>query len=207
MNFQSVSIQNIWRVTVSLVKSSAPAGATKLTQPTWLQSCGCLREDVVWPSDALLGGNRGTESERSYRWPWRSRSRSSRSLLMFPWRVSYCHLRMTGHPIKGEEVFRLKKPQLKWEDRPQSGGHPTWKSSALLLARSALFPARAITMLGLACLWSSLTQFFARTNDSCQTKNGHVQLRHTHSITMRPSRVNHPPCYQGQQNHVRYQEV
>lgn len=27
----------------------------------------------------------------------------------------------------------------------------TWKSTALLLARSALFPAKAITMLGLAC--------------------------------------------------------
>lgn len=46
----------------------------------------------------------------------------------------------------------------------------TWKSSALLLARSALFPARAITIFGLACLWSSLTQFFARTNDSWQAK-------------------------------------
>lgn len=48
----------------------------------------------------------------------------------------------------------------------------TWKSSALLFARSALFPARAITIFGLACLWSSFTQFFARTNDSWQTKQG-----------------------------------
>lgn len=47
---------------------------------------------------------------------------------------------------------------------------PTWKSSALLFARSALFPARAITIFGLACLCSSLTQFFARTNDSCKIK-------------------------------------
>lgn len=42
----------------------------------------------------------------------------------------------------------------------------TWKSNALLLARSALFPAKAITIFGLACLWSSFTQFFARANDS-----------------------------------------
>lgn len=42
----------------------------------------------------------------------------------------------------------------------------TWKSTALLLARSALFPARAMTMLGLACLWSSFTQFFARVKVS-----------------------------------------
>ncbi len=38
----------------------------------------------------------------------------------------------------------------------------TWRSTALLFAMSALFPARAITMLGLACLCSSFTQFFAR---------------------------------------------
>lgn len=43
----------------------------------------------------------------------------------------------------------------------------TWKSTALLLARSALLPDRAMTILGLACLCSSLTQFFARANDSC----------------------------------------
>lgn len=46
----------------------------------------------------------------------------------------------------------------------------TWKSTALLLARSALLPDRAMTILGLACLCSSLTQFFARANDSCEQK-------------------------------------
>lgn len=36
-----------------------------------------------------------------------------------------------------------------------------------LLARSALFPAKAMTMLGLACRWSSFTHVFARANVSC----------------------------------------
>lgn len=45
----------------------------------------------------------------------------------------------------------------------------TWKSTALLEARSALFPDRAMTILGLACLCSSFTQFFARAKDSCKT--------------------------------------
>ena len=39
-------------------------------------------------------------------------------------------------------------------------------SIILLLARSALFPANAITILGLACLCSSFTQVFARPNVS-----------------------------------------
>lgn len=42
----------------------------------------------------------------------------------------------------------------------------TWKSTARLLARSALFPASAMTMFGLACRCSSFTQFFARVNVS-----------------------------------------
>lgn len=50
----------------------------------------------------------------------------------------------------------------------------TWKSTALLLARSALFPDSAITMFGLACLWSSLTQFFALANDSWRIKKGTI---------------------------------
>lgn len=59
-------------------------------------------------------------------------------------------------------------------EKNQKNNTQTWKSSALLLARSALFPARAITILGLACLWSSLTQFFARANDSWG-KHTHIQ--------------------------------
>lgn len=39
-------------------------------------------------------------------------------------------------------------------------------STMRLLARSALLPARAITMLGLACLCSSFTHVFARANVS-----------------------------------------
>lgn len=42
----------------------------------------------------------------------------------------------------------------------------TWRSTARLLDRSALFPASAITMFGLACRCSSFTQFFARVNVS-----------------------------------------
>lgn len=41
---------------------------------------------------------------------------------------------------------------------------------ALLLARSALFPASAITIFGLACRWSSFTQFLARVNVSFRKK-------------------------------------
>lgn len=39
-------------------------------------------------------------------------------------------------------------------------------STSLFSARSALFPARAITMLGLACLCSSFTQALARSKVS-----------------------------------------
>lgn len=46
----------------------------------------------------------------------------------------------------------------------------TWKSTARLLARSALFPASAMTMFGLACRCSSFTQFFARVNVSFEEK-------------------------------------
>lgn len=46
-------------------------------------------------------------------------------------------------------------------------------STILFCARSDLFPAKAITMFGLACLWSSLTQFFARPNVSWKIKNEH----------------------------------
>lgn len=46
----------------------------------------------------------------------------------------------------------------------------TWRSTARLLARSALFPASAITMFGLACRCSSFTQFFARVNVSLKEK-------------------------------------
>lgn len=49
---------------------------------------------------------------------------------------------------------------------PGSSPPPTWNSTALLLARSALLPARAMTMLGLACLCNSFTQFLARANVS-----------------------------------------
>lgn len=54
----------------------------------------------------------------------------------------------------------------------------TWKSSALLLARSALFPAKAITIFGLACLWSSFTQFFARANDSWMKNKTCISVKH-----------------------------
>lgn len=46
----------------------------------------------------------------------------------------------------------------------------TWWSTARLLARSALFPASAITIFGLACRCSSFTQFFARVNVSLKTE-------------------------------------
>ena len=49
---------------------------------------------------------------------------------------------------------------------PEPGPSPTWNSTALLLARSALLPASAMTMLGLACLCNSFTQFLARANVS-----------------------------------------
>ena len=51
----------------------------------------------------------------------------------------------------------------------------TSKSTARLLARSTLLPARAITILGLACLCSSRTQFLARENVSCKIKQQQQQ--------------------------------
>lgn len=57
-------------------------------------------------------------------------------------------------------------PECIWAG--STSGALTWKSTALLLARSALLPDRAMTILGLACLCSSLTQFLARANDSCE---------------------------------------
>lgn len=45
-------------------------------------------------------------------------------------------------------------------------GHLTSYSTMRLLARSALFPAKAITMLGLACRCSSFTHVFARAKVS-----------------------------------------
>lgn len=48
----------------------------------------------------------------------------------------------------------------------------TWNSTALLTARSALFPASAMTMLGLACLCNSFTQFLARANVSWGDRAG-----------------------------------
>lgn len=53
----------------------------------------------------------------------------------------------------------------------------TWKSTALLLARSALLPDRAMTILGLACRCSSFTQFFARANDSYRGRTARSVLR------------------------------
>lgn len=117
----------------------------------------------------------------THRWPWRSRWRSWRFWQTSPWTVSCCRLRMTVHPAqeKNKTAWKQRSHGSRWQKRRrlfdrlvserrcrQVDWTPTWKSSALLLARSALFPARAITMLGLACLWSSFTQFFARTNDS-----------------------------------------
>ena len=52
-------------------------------------------------------------------------------------------------------VLIIKKTQL------------TSNSIMRLLLKSALFPAKAITMLALACLWSSLTQVFALAKVSC----------------------------------------
>ena len=43
----------------------------------------------------------------------------------------------------------------------------TSKSTTLFPARSALFPESAMTILGLACRWSSFTHDLALTNDSC----------------------------------------
>lgn len=43
-------------------------------------------------------------------------------------------------------------------------------STMRLLARSALFPAKAITIFGLACRWSSFTHVFARANVSFQKR-------------------------------------
>lgn len=48
----------------------------------------------------------------------------------------------------------------------------TWNSTTLLLARSALLPASAMTMLGLACLCNSFTQFLARANVSWGDRAG-----------------------------------
>jgi hypothetical protein len=63
---------------------------------------------------------------------------------------------------------------LYWKGKLNSPIHPhfhlaclhTSYSTILFCARSDLFPAKAITMFGLACLWSSLTQFLARPNVS-----------------------------------------
>ena len=44
----------------------------------------------------------------------------------------------------------------------------TSNSTIRLLARSDLLPARAMTMLGLACLCNSFTQVFALPNVSCK---------------------------------------
>lgn len=52
---------------------------------------------------------------------------------------------------------------------------PTWNSTALLLARSALFPASAMTMLGLACLCNSFTQFLARANVSWGNREENIK--------------------------------
>ena len=43
-------------------------------------------------------------------------------------------------------------------------------STIRLLAKSALLPASAITMLGLACRWSSFTHVFARPNVSYKSQ-------------------------------------
>lgn len=53
---------------------------------------------------------------------------------------------------------------------PRPAHAPTWNSTALLLARSALLPASAMTMLGLACLCNSFTQFLARANVSWEDR-------------------------------------
>lgn len=58
----------------------------------------------------------------------------------------------------------------------------TSKSTILLLAKSALLPERAMTMFGLACLCSSFTHDFARTNVSCtkiQSKKESFYIKHT----------------------------
>ena len=70
-------------------------------------------------------------------------------------------------------VAVLRKARAAWGSlvepaRPplKSALFPTWNSTALLLARSALLPASAMTMLGLACLCNSFTQFLARAKVS-----------------------------------------
>lgn len=120
---------------------------------------------------------------KTYQWPWRSHSHSWKSLLTSPWTANCCHLHKTEHPLKikqlewGRQLWLHKETLSGWS---RCEAMYTWKSTALLLARSALFPDSAMTMFGLACLWSSLTQFFALANDSFKVKNANGAKKKKH---------------------------
>ena len=67
--------------------------------------------------------------------------------------------------------------KIKYKTNSGTPWYLTSYSTILLLARSALFPASAITMLGLACLCNSFTHVFARPNVSFKLKeNIHILL-------------------------------
>lgn len=71
--------------------------------------------------------------------------------------------------ISKQFLTKMKSVIFSWVYIPQRGSGQeggTSYSTSLFSARSALFPARAITMLGLACLCSSFTQALALSNVS-----------------------------------------
>lgn len=67
-----------------------------------------------------------------------------------------------------------KRSHIQTKCARDSVGHLTSYSTMRLLARSALFPAKAITMLGLACRCSSFTHVFARANVSWENMRENV---------------------------------
>lgn len=72
-------------------------------------------------------------------------------------------------------------------------------STSLFSARSALFPARAMTMLGLACLCSSFTQALARSNVSLRKQGGQENKKKRHKTRLHLIYNNNEPSNKLQQ--------
>ena len=94
------------------------------------------------------------------------------NLLLTPLKSSGCRY---GHSVAVFNVVQLGSGTMSasrdlsrvWSVLGRgSVDHLTSYSTMRLLARSALFPAKAITMLGLACRCSSFTHVFARAKVS-----------------------------------------
>lgn len=90
-----------------------------------------------------------------------------------------CHLTSNGSVFPSTPVYDLIPPK-------HSPLIPVWyliaqcvtsNSTSLLSARSALLPARAMTMFGLACLCSSFTQALALSKVSCSNSPDQTNQR------------------------------